>query len=110
LAKGVILLAALMTTIILSYSWLYVTLSGIQPGSFSEALSKTTAVYFTVTVLSTVGFGDIHPVTDGARMLVTSQMLVGLTLLTAGVRVIVETTRRAQANRAHTGAPKGPVG
>jgi voltage-gated potassium channel len=54
-----------------------------QPGAFSEALNRTDGLYFTITVFSTVGFGDITPVTQLARILVMIQILVGL--LTVGV-------------------------
>jgi voltage-gated potassium channel len=61
----------------------YCTVDTDQPGSFSEPLNKTDALYFTVTVFATVGFGDITPVTELARVLVTVQMIVGL--LTVGL-------------------------
>ena len=54
-----------------------------QPNAFSERLSRTDGLYFTVTVFATVGFGDITPVSDLARILVTVQMVLGL--LTVGV-------------------------
>jgi hypothetical protein len=41
-------------------------------------MDKVGAMYFTVTVFSTVGFGDITAKTDLARTLVTVQMLVNL--------------------------------
>jgi voltage-gated potassium channel len=61
----------------------YCTVDAQQPGAFSEPLSRTDGLYFTVTVFATVGFGDISPVTQLARVLVMVQMIAGL--LTVGV-------------------------
>lgn len=69
--------------LIVVFAATYCTVDGQQPGSFSEPLNRTDGLYFTVTVFATVGFGDIAPVTQLARVLVTVQMLTGL--LTVGV-------------------------
>ena len=45
-------------------------------------------MYFTVTVFSTVGFGDITAKTDLARTLVTVQMLVNLVVIGLVAKVI----------------------
>ncbi len=65
-----------------------------QADSFTQSMNKVGAMYFTVTVFSTVGFGDITPKTDLARNLVTVQMIISLVvfglvvkLLTAAVNV-----------------------
>ena len=42
-----------------------VELAGRSRGSFTQPLDHTTALYFTVTVFATVGFGDIVAATDG---------------------------------------------
>jgi voltage-gated potassium channel len=80
----------------------YCVVATQQSGSFSEPLDRTDGLYFTVTVFATVGFGDITPVTELARILVTVQMLVGL--ITVGLiaklvfgAVEVATARRAQS-------------
>jgi hypothetical protein len=57
------------------------------------------ALYFTVTVLATVGFGDITAQTAGARLLVTAQMLLGLGLLAGIVRVFSAAARAGAARR-----------
>ena len=62
-------------------------------------LTKVGALYFTMTILATVGFGDIVAVSDSARIVVMVQMVVGLTLVTALARVLMETTRRAARKR-----------
>ena len=59
-----------------------------QPDSFTEPMDKIGAMYFTVTVFSTVGFGDITAKTDLARTLVTIQMLFNLVVIGLVAKVI----------------------
>jgi hypothetical protein len=47
----------------------------------------------TVTVFSTVGFGDITPKTELARLLVTGQMVVDVIILGLAIKVIVGAAR-----------------
>jgi len=83
------LLATTLTVFILGFSLTYLTLAEANPSAFSEPLGKMSAVYFTVTVLATVGFGDITATTDATRAIVTLQMLSGITLLGVLVRYVV---------------------
>ena len=69
--------------LLLLYASTYTLMSTNSPDSFTEALDRTDALYFTMTVFTTVGFGDIAPVTHAARIVTMSQMVVGL--LTVGV-------------------------
>jgi hypothetical protein len=62
--------------LIVVFAFVYESVSGSNPAAFSEPLNRTGALYFTVTVLSTVGFGDIVPRSDGARLLVSGQMII----------------------------------
>ena len=45
--------------LLLVFASVYVQIETSQPNSFSETLSRTDALYFTVTVFATVGFGDM---------------------------------------------------
>ncbi len=67
-----------LPTLLLLFASTYVVISGAAPASFDEALGKTDALYFTVTVFATVGFGDIVPVSELARIVTMIQMIVGL--------------------------------
>jgi voltage-gated potassium channel Kch len=96
LVAGALLVLLMITVIILGYSYTYLALAAQSDGAFSQPLSKVSAVYFTVTVLTTVGFGDITPAIDLARLLVTSQMLLGLTVISLGAKLIVQSTRSAR--------------
>jgi hypothetical protein len=63
---------------VILFSWTYWDYSA-QPGScMNVALTKTDSVYFTLSTLTTVGYGDIVPVTEHCRMIVSAQMAGGL--------------------------------
>ncbi|MFL5272994.1 MAG: potassium channel family protein, partial [Anaeromyxobacteraceae bacterium] len=85
----------------------YFTVAAQQPGAFTEALNRTDGLYFTVTVFTTVGFGDITPVTQLARVLVTIQMLVGV--LTVGViaKIVFGAVQTAESRRAERSPDSG---
>ena len=57
-------------------------------GSFNESLTRIDGFYYAVTTLATVGYGDIHPVSQPARALGIVQMLGNLMLLGVAVRLI----------------------
>jgi voltage-gated potassium channel len=67
-----------VSTLLVVFAATYSVISNGRPDSFSEPLSRTDALYFTVTVFATVGFGDIAPRTDVARIVTMVQMIVGL--------------------------------
>lgn len=75
------------------------SLSTALPASFSEPLTEVGALYFTVAVLSTVGFGDIAALTDAARLIVAIQILLGLVLLGAVVRLFLRAGDKAAVTR-----------
>ena len=82
-------LAAVVPFYILAFATTYFLTAHSNGATFSEPLSRTGALYFSVTVFATVGFGDITAKTDGARLVVTAQMILDLLLLGLGVRVFV---------------------
>ncbi|MDF1479636.1 potassium channel family protein [Leifsonia sp. H3M29-4] len=89
----------LVTLINVAFAITYLMIADQHPGAFSQPLDKIGALYFTTTVLSTVGFGDIVAVTDAARIAVMVQMLVDLVLLAAGVRLLAGAVARGRAAR-----------
>ena len=82
-----------ITVFIVLFALLYVGLAQANPSNFTRPLTRVSALYFTVTVLSTVGFGDIAADSDLARLIVTIQMLLDLTLLAIVVRVFFSAAR-----------------
>ena len=67
----------------------YLSLSHASAAMFTERLDHTRALYFTITVFSTVGFGDITPRADLARIIVSIQMLLDLVILGSVVRLLL---------------------
>jgi voltage-gated potassium channel len=87
----------------------YFVVATQEAGAFSEPLNRTDSLYFTVTVFSTVGLGDIAPVTQLARILVTVQMLVGLIAVGLIAKLVLGAVQVAVARKARTPEPE-PVG
>jgi voltage-gated potassium channel len=79
----------------------YVIIQHNVPYSFTERINRTDGLYFTVTVFSTVGLGDIAPLTQGGRIVVMIQMIGGLFLLGVLARLVL--TAVAVSERRRTG-------
>ena len=92
---GFVLLAVMITAMVVLFALTYLSLSVSDPNNFNVPLTKISALYFTMTILATVGFGDIVATSDAGQIAVMLQMVVGLTLLTALARVIVAAARSA---------------
>ncbi|HMH37448.1 MAG TPA: potassium channel family protein [Streptosporangiaceae bacterium] len=96
LLRGVEALATSIPFFLLLFAATYVVLATISAGNFNQPLSRTDAIYFTVTVFATVGFGDITAKTEVARLVVTGQMLADLIVIGLGVRVLLSAVQRGR--------------
>ena len=97
--RAVEALATSVPLFLLLFAATYVVMATISASNFSQPLTRTDALYFTVTVFSTVGFGDITAKTDAARLVVTGQMITDLIIIGLGVRVIVGAVKRGRQRR-----------
>jgi voltage-gated potassium channel len=102
--RAVEALAVIIPLFLLVFSSLYVVMSEHVPGSFAHPLDRPSAFYFTVTTFATVGFGDIVPLNDSARIAVTVQMLLDLIVLGVLLKVVVGVVRVSQ-QRSTTAVP-----
>ena len=107
LLRGVEALATSIPLFLLLFAATYVVLATISAGNFSQPLSRTDALYFTVTVFATVGFGDITAKTEVARLVVTGQMIADLFVLGLGVRVLVSAVQRGRQRPPSGTVPPG---
>ncbi|NUR10064.1 MAG: two pore domain potassium channel family protein [Nocardioidaceae bacterium] len=104
-------LASTLPLFLLLFSAAYFTMASADPANFStHPLTRTSALYFTVTVFTTVGFGDITAASDPARLIVIVQMLLDLVALGLVVRVFVGAVQLArQKAGAGPSVPPGPL-
>ncbi len=96
-------LALVIPFFLLLFASTYFVMERNSAASFTQPLTRTDALYFTVTVFSTVGFGDITPKSETARVVLMMQMLADLALLGAGLRVILGAVQRGRERRSDTG-------
>lgn len=92
------------------FALLYVSMSVSDPEAFTQPLDKVAGIYFTTTVLTTVGFGDISPVSSTARVMVTLQMVLGMVLIGTAFKALGFSAKRAVDSRGVSRAPDGTSG
>ncbi len=91
--RAVEALGVVIALFLVFFSALYLSLSHGNAATFSQPLDHVRAIYLTITIFSTVGFGDITPTTDGARILVSAQMLLDLAIIGIVVRLLFSVAR-----------------
>ena len=106
--RAVEALATSLPLFLLLFSATYLVMATVSASNFGQKLTHTDTLYFTVTVFTTVGFGDITAKSEGARLLVTGQMITDLIILGIGAKIIlgaVTRGRRRQPQNAGAGQP-----
>ncbi len=99
--RAVEAIALVATLFIVVVAGIHFTLSTVTPSSYTEVLSRLDALYFTVTTLATVGYGDITPTSGVTRSVTMIQMVLGVTLLGAGIRVSLGIAQMVAKERLH---------
>jgi ion channel len=92
---------------LLLFASTYFEMERASAASFTQPLTRTDALYFAVTVFTTVGFGDITARSETARVVLIVQMLADLAFLGVGVRVLLGAVQRGRARRSETGDDAG---
>ncbi|MFJ5274612.1 potassium channel family protein [Streptomyces sp. NPDC088358] len=115
--KAVEALAATLVLFLVLFASAYYLLDRSAPGSFTEPLSRTDALYFTLTTFSTVGFGDIAARSETGRVMAMLQMAGGLVLVGFAARVLAGAVQAGLQRRGpvepetpETGADGGDAG
>jgi hypothetical protein len=99
---------ALSTTtslFVIVFATFYAALSSREPDAFTEPLDRTDALYFTVSTLATVGYGDIAAVSPTARIGATAQMVAGLLLLGLVVQLFLRAVNAASGRNGSEDRP-----
>lgn len=76
--------------IAVSFDFAYLAVDAFQSSPFFGVEQPTTSfMYFSLVTLTTLGFGDLAPVTDLGRLLATSEALIGQVYLVTFVGIVV---------------------
>jgi voltage-gated potassium channel len=105
--RAVEALAFAIPLFLLLFAMVYLKLADAQARAFSEPLTRTDALYYTITVFSTVGFGDITPVTQPARVVTMVQMLGDLVVVGLVLQVMLGAVKAGRQRRDTTSAGSG---
>jgi hypothetical protein len=103
--RAVEALGIIIAVFLVGFSIIYLSMSHSSVRTFTQSLDHTRALYFTISVFSTVGFGDITPRTDTARLIVAAQMLIDLAIIGVVVRLIFNAARSRVATGVEQGGP-----
>ncbi|WP_338893170.1 potassium channel family protein [Rhodococcus sovatensis] len=97
-------LAAVLPVYLIGFSSAYYLIAASSAQNFNEPISRMGSLYFTLSVFSTVGFGDITASSDFARAVVSVQMVGNLVIIAFGGRLLLAAVRRGQARKQTGGA------
>jgi voltage-gated potassium channel len=97
-------LAAAIPLFLVLFAAVYLRIADLDGSAFSEPLGRTDALYFTITVFSTVGFGDIVPKTNVARVVTMIQMLGDLVFVGLVLQVMIGAVKLGLRRRATASA------
>jgi Ion channel len=97
--RAVEALATSLPLFLVLFAGTYLVIATDSAGSFSQQLTHTDALYFTVTVFTTVGFGDITAKTEAARLVVTGQMIIDLIIIGIGARIVLGAVQQSRQRR-----------
>ena len=97
---------AVYLLIALAFNYAFLSLDGV-PGFFGHVESTSSFMYFSLTTITTLGYGDLTPVSDLGRFLATAEAILGQVLLvTVVARLVTMYSGRsdAQTDRAEGGS------
>ena len=100
--RAVEALAFAIPLFLLLFALVYFKMADLQAQAFSEPLNRTDSLYFTITVFSTVGFGDITPLTQPARIVTMVQMLGDLVVVGLVLQVMLGAVKAGRRRREAT--------
>lgn len=84
--------------VLVTFSLGYYLLSQSDPAQFIGLTTRLDALYFSMTTMATVGYGDVHAAGQAARLLVTIQLAFNLVFIAALFGLLQDQVRR-RANR-----------
>jgi lysylphosphatidylglycerol synthetase-like protein (DUF2156 family) len=100
---------ALMTSgplFIVLFAALHYLIAHVNPSSYTQPMTRLDALYFTVATFATVGYGDLSPVSQTARLAALVQMVCGLFLVGVIAKLLLSITQESRGRI--TPGPEAP--
>jgi voltage-gated potassium channel len=103
-------LVASVMAVIVVFSLSYYILAERNPSQIAGLHTRIDALYFTVSTLATVGFGDVHTTGQAARVMVLLQMFFNVVFITTAATLLSGRIRGVaeQRSRARRGGSPNP--
>jgi voltage-gated potassium channel len=87
--RAIVALAFVIPFYVLLFATVYFLMDHAQGSTFGTHLSRIDAMYFSATVFTTVGFGNVAANSQAARVVVTVQMMLDLVIIGIVVRGVL---------------------
>jgi voltage-gated potassium channel len=97
--RAVEALALTIPLYVLFFATVYFLMNHANGSTFGSPVSRVDAMYFSATVFTTVGFGDITAKTEAARIVVTIQMMLDLVIIGLVARLVINAIKIGQRRR-----------
>jgi voltage-gated potassium channel len=101
--RAVEALAFIVPIYLVLFAIIYYLMNHANPATFGTRQTRLDSLYFSATVFTTVGFGDISAKTQPARAIVLCQMVLDLVFLGLVVRLAVNAVKIGQKRRTDDG-------
>ena len=101
--RAVEALAFIVPAYLVFFATIYYLINHANQATFGTSQTRLDSLYFSATVFTTVGFGDISAKTQPARAVVLCQMVLDLVILGMVVRLVVNAVKIGQKRRTDDG-------
>jgi hypothetical protein len=85
--RGVRIVAMMLVLLVMGASFAFFLLNIARPDEFAGMDTRTDALYFTLSTMSTVGFGDVHAEGQLARVLVCLLIVFNVVVVASLARI-----------------------
>jgi voltage-gated potassium channel len=79
-------LSMLLVLLVMSFAMAFFLVNLVDPDQFVGLETRTDALYFTLTTMATVGFGDVHAAGQFARGMVSALIVFNIVVVASLVR------------------------